>query len=1276
MMKSLPSAESNSALQTNAQRHSIIVDLHDNTIVYKYAYTDDASAASLLGELPLEPLGKKQVNFDSVSRRVAQITRAVADSNFVNLTRLSKKLSRQLFPTELSVRLKKATSGNLVLLLDPDLSYIPWELLWNNGTFLCRRFCVARSLHKSGSEGERAKEQLLKTASGKALILFGKVDGPLIAAGKEYDIIAEVLKPIYGTRIVFHTTQTSDDALEYLSESYYDLCHFIGHGIWNEEIPDESGWQFPDGSVLTCKQIQDDATDIKFPRLIVANSCHSARSVQPTRSGEQSLHDPSTEGANAAVSELHRSFLSQGVPHYIGTIAQVPDEVSQVFTRVFYESLVSGRQIGESLFRAREVASANQGWAFYVHYGNPLDRVVEGDPSKGAFTTDLPGPGLVEPTKETTWKTFAAVTLRYRRRALGGLASILLLAVLGWYLHWRAGIFHPDEFGIALARFEIKDFSKSSIRSYAEDLLSPEELTGRLVQAGVAPAVLEIKKSQRAFTSGADARAWGASHGASLVIWGTAERGSQGFIVHLRASRIPLPETANRTETYRRFFVQKLFPEYFRDTETYATDFELGGVAIDLGNPAGISMLGSETTEFIRFCQGVLVYTKGEYPDAVKILEQVAASNTTKDVRQLARRWLVLTYLNARNYADAERTFAALMDQKSASDEDAVRHAFLQAAYSRNVHRTLTPWINKMEKEKLWEILDTGKLSPYLGTTAAVMLADGLIDRRIEQWPANLFGEGAKGQHRLAKFEETLERAVTDLPEDYFLQYIRAMLSRNVTIADEALERAAKLQPQAAETHFGRAVRFSQRGDTEAALREINTAIAVEPKQFGYWEEKRYLLDGLQYNTLGQAYNEAQLQEIAFAEEAMKKHYGNRLDRRLLAGSLAKDYVYTHKLEQAVAVLEQGAAELPWFCKDAAIISMREIGSLPLARKFLECAAHQSSSVADQGFERLRLEYQWRNGDYDVVKDRFVNHVFRNRWSKDPGESPAVLDTIGNVLHAEGRYNEAKKLLQAAKQSAVKVSRIPENRRYQDYPDENRIWNWTASFDLALVYLSQGNSAEAVRELRHTRDYLRTTPDCPDCRESKKSFYDSTRFGLAYVTEMYLGYASFEQRDYDAAAQAWLAATVPMAYAGFPSQQSLEDVGHDLTENLHGFMEDPEHPGKTGIRPEVIVDQMFLLHKYADARNLMARYILSRSMSPDNLWTARLLVAFLKTHDLERVDQLFMEFVRSDGGSLSSKAPRFAGVASSLHSLIEGEELPTTEPSFFWDVISRNPYPE
>src|SRR5882724_7263071 len=131
MMKSLPSAESNSALQTNARRHSIIVDLHDNTISYRYASTDVAGNYSLLGDLPLEEFEPQQINLEQLRRRVTQLNRAVAACDASSVTRLSKILARQLIRKDLSRRLVTAISGNLVLLLDPDLSGIPWELLWN-----------------------------------------------------------------------------------------------------------------------------------------------------------------------------------------------------------------------------------------------------------------------------------------------------------------------------------------------------------------------------------------------------------------------------------------------------------------------------------------------------------------------------------------------------------------------------------------------------------------------------------------------------------------------------------------------------------------------------------------------------------------------------------------------------------------------------------------------------------------------------------------------------------------------------------------------------------------------------------------------------------------------------------------------------------------------------------------------------------------------------------------------------------------------------------------
>jgi len=69
----------------------------------------------------------------------------------------------------------------------------------------------------------------------------------------------------------------------------------------------------------------------------------------------------------------------------IGTIASVPDDVSQVFTSAFYTALASGKAIGEAVFHAREAASAGPGWGYYVHYGDPGFRPVPAGNRKQIF---------------------------------------------------------------------------------------------------------------------------------------------------------------------------------------------------------------------------------------------------------------------------------------------------------------------------------------------------------------------------------------------------------------------------------------------------------------------------------------------------------------------------------------------------------------------------------------------------------------------------------------------------------------------------------------------------------------------------------------------------------------------------------------------------------------------------------------------------------------------------------------------------------------------------
>jgi tetratricopeptide (TPR) repeat protein/CHAT domain-containing protein len=1281
MMKSLPSAESNSALLTTARRHSIIVDLHDNTIMYRYAYTDDASIASLLGDLPLEEFPGQQVDLEKASRRVSQLNRAVAACDASSLTRLSKILSRQIIQNDLTTRLEEATSGDLVLLLDPDLSWIPWELLWNKGTFLCRRFSVARNLHKSRKEVDRAKEQLLKTASGKALILFGDVSG--IAAGKEYDIIAELLKPIYGTQVTFRTTETSDDALECLGESYYDLCHFIGHGIWDQDNPDESGWQFSDKSVLTCKQIQGDATGIKFPRLIVANSCHSARSIQPTRSGEQSSHDPSAGGANAAVSTLYRSFLSQGVPHYIGTIAQVPDKVSQVFTQTFYEALAGGRSIGESLFRAREVASASQGWAFYVHYGNPALQLVAR--AVGARLEEPVAPAIAVPQlKRPRWQLAGPYV---KRGAVSFLVVIAALLVFSWYRNQRE-IFHGT-FGVALASFEVKDLSGTSVRDYPEHLVSHEDIDGFFGQfVGQTPH--EFKDVSASFRTHEEAWAWGKKHRASGVIWGSAERSSKGLAVHLKATRIALPERDFWKEAYKRSFVHMVFPEYFRDAKTYATDLDLGTLSVDLTSPEQMSAVRREASLLTDFIGGVLAYAEGEYQRSIRVFEQIVSSQGSPELHRLAKRWLVLCYLNDKEYEAARWTFSDLVDPKSLSDEDSVRLAFLKAAYNWNAEGVY-PRFDKEEERVLWKAAGSESLSPWLKVIAAILATRGryipltgaFTNVSLDRPQSSRDDE----PQRVARLERSLDLALSESPNDYFFHYLVATVTTRGDLSDQEFGKAEKLNPRAEELHFGRAVVLSRRGDVAAALREIDKAIAANPSQATYSYEKWSLLDDLKYRELGSTHDAARKQQIALGENMLRNPDDPKIHHGIFFEELAKAYTRARQPKEALRVLEQAAASLsndPVFCRRAATISMRQIGDLAAARRFLESVYRGRGSQTDQELEFLSIESRWREGDYQAAMHEFVQGVFYNRWKKDPRESPALDDVIGNIQHTAGHYDEAETALREAKQRASQISRDPNDSvsRYGrfDYTlrETDRKWNWATSYDLGLVLLSAGKYADAARELEHTMNFLETTVVCPGCRciDCERNLIHGTyaeKEPYAFSTRMCLGYAYFKDKKYDSAAQAWLAAGRPLKYKvyGYSPAGIEKVIEEDLPEVRRRFQEFPDYPNLIEL-----VDRLVILKKYKEARTLVEQYILSQGeetgTQDDSI--AKLLFLYLMTDDLQGAETTFLDYVRLQTGGLTSKAS-FAGLNTSLNPGILPIEIQRLgKPDYFLDVIANNPF--
>jgi len=345
---------------------SVFVELErrrdSETLSFQYMCRSGDSAPPLA-------LFQKAISLPEAKRATDQLSQVLANrtlSASADLRSCGGKLFDKFVPNELSERLAQEPDGSyLVLYLAPELTWIPWELLWDGARFLCERFRIARVLQKAGEEFRAAERRLREARSGRgALIIFGNTQG--LDATAEKIEVDQALKTMYGPKNVWFFGATSaSDVLEQLKQDY-EICHFVGHGSYNEVSPGETGWVFRDGTVLKCRDIEAVSSRAAFPLLIFANSCDSAH--------------PSLADTAAYISTLYRSFLRQGVPHYIGTVTPIPDESSKEFARSFYRFLAEGSSIGEALGETRQAFAGRPGmpiWAAYVHYGDPTHRLLQ-----------------------------------------------------------------------------------------------------------------------------------------------------------------------------------------------------------------------------------------------------------------------------------------------------------------------------------------------------------------------------------------------------------------------------------------------------------------------------------------------------------------------------------------------------------------------------------------------------------------------------------------------------------------------------------------------------------------------------------------------------------------------------------------------------------------------------------------------------------------------------------------------------------------------------------
>lgn len=278
---------------------------------------------------------------------------------------LGEKMYKFLIPHELSEYFNDDRHKSITIRTsEQDL---PWELICDASGFLCHRIAIGREIPDNLNDSAKFPRptlniclignptQDLDAASEEVADLESKFAEILTRLQNDYEIKPN-LKVYIGQaanrhNVLFETIASSD--------IQWDIIHYAGHADLNQANPDSSSLLLSDCS-LRCYEIEK---VLSSRPMVFINSCYSGSVVQ--------------SNSNFGVGILKgmaNSFVKGGATGYLGSIWPVSDLIAKSISEKFYESVLDGEGIGNSLMIAKSNAY-DQGNDLtsigYVLYGDP-----------------------------------------------------------------------------------------------------------------------------------------------------------------------------------------------------------------------------------------------------------------------------------------------------------------------------------------------------------------------------------------------------------------------------------------------------------------------------------------------------------------------------------------------------------------------------------------------------------------------------------------------------------------------------------------------------------------------------------------------------------------------------------------------------------------------------------------------------------------------------------------------------------------------------------------
>jgi CHAT domain-containing protein len=259
-------------------------------------------------------------------------------------------------------KLKNSPPCLLILFLDEELIYLPWELIFDGIDFFCLKFSLGRLVR---SKGDSTLLQYRDLAENLKMLILADPNADLRSAYAEGLSIKNQFS--HKTKKVYVDFKSTNIDKNYVKKNIcdYDIVHFAGHCEFDKKDTRKSGWVLSDG-LFKVEDILKMGQSCSMPALVFSNACHSAE----VNTG---LLDTEYQRSNYGMAS---AFLFAGVRHYIGSIRKIEDKASLVFAREFYAQLISGVSVGESLRLSKlklikEFGLASLHWVNYLLYGDP-----------------------------------------------------------------------------------------------------------------------------------------------------------------------------------------------------------------------------------------------------------------------------------------------------------------------------------------------------------------------------------------------------------------------------------------------------------------------------------------------------------------------------------------------------------------------------------------------------------------------------------------------------------------------------------------------------------------------------------------------------------------------------------------------------------------------------------------------------------------------------------------------------------------------------------------